>query len=456
MERSLFNSLLLPDLKVMLEENDGPALQEFCNALYPGVAAEVIEGLEPAQAWQVLSHCQPGKQAYIFQFLPLTYQVALVESIDRKPLSRLIEEMSPDDRVDLLERMDPEEVENLLPLVAQAERADIRKLLSYPEDSAGSIMTTEYASLPADITVQEALNRLRLQAPSRETIYYVYITDADRHLIGFLSLRHLIEAKPRSLLSDVMERDIISVRVDDDQEQVAREVAKYDFIAIPVVDHQNKLVGIITHDDVADVLLEEATEDQQRLAAVEPLEDAYLREADSDAGLEAGVLADDSAGGIVCDGGGHRAVHPRRRKRGQLDDHVFAARAGERRQHRFAVGDADHSDARAGRIVARRLEADRIAGSHAGPHVGFVSGSGRVLRRLRDGAAVSCGRGGDDGRLRGAGRLDGGGDAAGLVSVDRRRSGVDVESADCGLVGRHRRHHLLLDRAGHLVLRDTG
>jgi magnesium transporter len=277
MERSVFNSLLLPDLKEMLQENDTPGLQEFCNALYPGVAAEVLTGLEPERAWQVLTHCQPQQQAYIFQFLPLSYQIALVDSIDRQSLSKLIEEMPADDRVDLLERMDQEEVEKLLPLVAQAERADIRKLLSYPEESAGSIMTTEYASLPADITVQEAINRLRLQAPSRETIYYVYITDSDRHLIGFLSLRHLIAAKPTAKLSDVMERDVISVRVDDDQEFVAGEISKYDFLAIPVVDNQNKLVGIVTHDDAADVLQEEATEDQQRLAAVEPLEDAYLQ-----------------------------------------------------------------------------------------------------------------------------------------------------------------------------------
>jgi magnesium transporter len=277
MERSMFNSLLLPDLKEMLQENDAAGLQEFCNALYPGVAAEVLTGLEPARAWEVLTHCQPRQQASIFQFLPLSDQIALVDSIDRKALSKLIEEMPPDDRVDLLERMDQEEVEKLLPLVAQAERADIRKLLSYPEESAGSIMTTEYASLPADITVQEAINRLRLQAPSRETIYYVYITDTDRHLIGFLSLRHLIAAKPSAKLSDVMERDVISVRVDDDQEFVAGEISKYDFLAIPVVDNQNKLVGIVTHDDAADVLQEEATEDQQRLAAVEPLEDAYLQ-----------------------------------------------------------------------------------------------------------------------------------------------------------------------------------
>src|SRR5690606_16056864 len=145
MERSVFNSLLLPDLKVMLEEDDESGLREFCTALYPGVSAEVLSELEPAQSWRVLTHCAPRQQAYIFQFLPLSYQIALVDSIDRQSLSRLIEEMPPDDRVDLLERMDQDEVEKLLPLVAQAERADIRKLLSYPEESAGSIMTTEYA-----------------------------------------------------------------------------------------------------------------------------------------------------------------------------------------------------------------------------------------------------------------------------------------------------------------------
>ncbi|MGD9854728.1 MAG: magnesium transporter [Planctomycetaceae bacterium] len=277
MERSMFNSLLLPDLRVMLEEDDGPGLKEFCDALYPGVAAEVLEGLEPQIAWRVLTHCQSRTQAEIFQFLPLPYQIQLVESIEPAQLTRLIEEMSPDDRVDLLERLDPEKVEALLPLLAQAERSDIRKLLSYPEDSAGSIMTTEYASLPAEITVSDALNRLRLQAPSRETIYYIYIIDEERHLRGFLSLRDLILAKPSIKLEQLMQRDVISVRVDDDQEHVAREIARYNFIAIPVVDNQNRLVGIVTHDDAADVLLEEATEDQQRQAAVEPLQDSYLQ-----------------------------------------------------------------------------------------------------------------------------------------------------------------------------------
>lgn len=276
MASSIFHSLLLPDLLQMIDEQDEAGLREFCEALHPGVAAEVLEGLEPTRAWQVLFHCPAQRQAEIFSFFSLPFQIQLVDTIDQQRLSRIIEEMSADDRVDLLERMDPDHVESLLRLVAQAERAEIRKLLSYPDESAGAIMTTEYASLPANITVQEALQRLRLQAPSRETIYYVYIVDEGRHLIGFLSLRKLIQAKPHVKLAEIMERDVISVRVDEDQEQVANEIARYDFIAIPVVDNQNRLVGIVTHDDAADVMQEEATEDAQLLGAVHPLEDGYV------------------------------------------------------------------------------------------------------------------------------------------------------------------------------------
>lgn len=276
MAPSIYHSLLLPDLRLMLLEQDQAAMREFCEALYPGVAAEVLEGLEPGEAWEVLSHCTSVKQAEIFPFLSLHAQVAMVDSIEPEKLSRIIEEMSGDDRVDLLERMDPEHVERLLRFVAQAERADIRKLLSYPEGSAGSIMTTEYAWLPSDVTVQEALERLRLQAPTRETIYYIYVTDDSRHLIGFVSLGKLIQARLTTKIGDLMQRDVISVRVDDDQESVAHETLKYGFIAIPVVDNQNRLVGIITHDDAAEVIQEEAAEDAYLAGGMTPLEDSYV------------------------------------------------------------------------------------------------------------------------------------------------------------------------------------
>ena len=272
----MYDRLLSPELRELLRANDSEGMAEFCDALHPAVTAEVLDGLDANDAWRVLSTCRNEQQAEIFGFLTLPYQIELVRSVDRERLSKLIETMAPDDRVDLLERMAPERVEALLPLVAQAERSDIRKLLSYPDDSAGSIMTTEYASLPEEITVGEAFERLRRQAPDRETIYYVYVLDEGRRIRGFVSLRELILAKPDRRLVDVMRRDVISVRFDDDQEFVAQELARYDFVAIPVVDKQNQLVGIVTHDDVLDVLQEEATEDAHRLGAVQPLEDSYL------------------------------------------------------------------------------------------------------------------------------------------------------------------------------------
>jgi magnesium transporter len=275
----MYHSLLKPDLRQMLTEGDVQGLAEFCDVLHPAVTAEVLEGFEIAELLQVLDACPLLKQVEILEFLPLSLQVQIVEFLDqsdRKRLSRLLEEMSSDDRVDLLSRLSEEQVERLLPLIAQAERNDIRKLLSFPEESAGSVMTTEYASLPEKILVREAIERLRKQAPNRETIYYIYVIDEDRHLLGLVSLRDIILASPNAMLGDIITRDVISVRVDDDQEDVAANLQKFNFIAIPVVDEQNRLVGIVTHDDAMDILEEEATEDAHLAGAVVPLEESYL------------------------------------------------------------------------------------------------------------------------------------------------------------------------------------
>jgi magnesium transporter len=268
--------LLLPDLRELLDAGDASGVAGFCEALHPAAVAEVLEGLEADESWRVLSSCTPERQAEVFSFFDLPDQLELVETVPRESFSRLIEEMAPDDRVDLLERLDPERVQNLLPMVAQAERRDIQKLLSFPDDSAGSIMTTEYASLPAEATAAEAIEQLRQQAPDRETIYYVYVIDEGRRLRGFVSLRELILARPDTRVESIMERDVISVRVDDDQEEVAQRLARFDFLAIPVVDAHNQLVGIVTHDDAMDVAQEEADEDAYRSGAVVPLQDDYL------------------------------------------------------------------------------------------------------------------------------------------------------------------------------------
>lgn len=273
---SAFNTLLLPDLRAMLAEHDDEGVSVFCAELYPGVVAEVLEGVDPAQTWEVLSHASPHRQAEIFEYFPLDFQIDLVKTIPRQALSRIIEEMAHDDRVDLISRLDEETVDNLMPLIAHAERVDILKLLEYPENSAGSLITTDYASLPAEITVSEALERLRGQAPSRETIYYIYVVDDQRHLLGVVTLRKLIMARPQTKVSDLLMRDVISVHVEDGREFVANEILRHGFLAIPVVDKDNKLAGIITHDDAATVQNEEAERDAYRQAAVAPLEDGYL------------------------------------------------------------------------------------------------------------------------------------------------------------------------------------
>ncbi len=272
----MYGRLLLPDLKLMLQENDAAGLAEFCNVLHPVVAAEVLDELEPADAWKVLTHTEIARQVEVFSYLSLQHQMTILDTVDRASMALLVQHMAADDRVNLLSRMDKDHVDALMPLIAQAERVDIRRMLEYPPDSAGSIMTTEYAALPEGITVREALERLRQQAPDRETIYYIYIVDENRRLDGLISLRELILARPHVRLADIMARDIVSVRVDDDQEFAAQELARYDFIALPVVDESNRLVGIITHDDILDVLQEEANEDAYRQGGVEPIEDTYL------------------------------------------------------------------------------------------------------------------------------------------------------------------------------------
>ena len=270
-----YSSLILPDVRLMVQESDVHGLTELCRVLHPAVVAAILEELEPLEVWTVLDHAELRLRVEIFEYVALKRQQELVKDLDRRRLSELLEEMSPDDRVDLLSRMPQERVDDLLPLIAQAERNDIRRLLSYDEESAGAIMTTEYASLPANITVREALEKLRQQAPDSETIYYVYILNDKRHLQGLISLRELILARPESVLSDIMQPDVIRMGVDEDREHVAQELARYNFIAMPIVDRDNRLVGIVTHDDAIDVVQEEATEDAYRQGAVEPLRDDY-------------------------------------------------------------------------------------------------------------------------------------------------------------------------------------
>src|SRR5205823_6941307 len=194
---------------------------------------------------------------------------------------------SHDDRADLLLRLPGRVKESLMRLVDEADRRDIATLVQYGENTVGAMMTTDYAWLPGTLTAAEAIDQLRQQAPDRETIYYIYVLAeaarrpdgslAPRRLQGVISLRDLILAPRHALIRELMENEVVALRFDEDQEAVARLFARYDFLAVPVVDDQFGLLGIVTHDDVLDVVQQEATEDLQRQAAVGPIIGDYLR-----------------------------------------------------------------------------------------------------------------------------------------------------------------------------------
>lgn len=273
------SDLFLPELREMLAEHNESELREFCEALPPPRTAEFMAGLTPQEMWTVLQYAKPETRAQIFTYLDHPLQVEILATQDRDQVASLIAELAPDDRVDVLNDVDEAIVADLLARVPAVERRDILRLQAYPEGTAGSVMTTDVAKLSEHLTVREALDVLSRQAGDLETIYYLFIVDEGNHLRGLVSARQLVANinKPQKRLCDLMETELIVALATEDQEEVARKVARYDLVAIPVVDEERRMLGIITHDDVIDVLREEAVEDAQRSAAIAPLDQGYLR-----------------------------------------------------------------------------------------------------------------------------------------------------------------------------------
>lgn len=275
----MINTLFLPELREMLADCNAAELREFCTALHPARTAEYMEGLDPAEGWSVLRHAELKLREEIFGYFSHDKQIQIIESQDRSEVAELLADLPADDRVDLLHDVKEDVVEELLPLLPAHERRELLRLREYPEDRAGAMMTTEVAMLNESLTVREAMAELSHEAERLETIYYIYVVDKGLHLRGVVSTRKLVShlGKPEVRLKDLMHKDLVTVGAMDDREVVANRVARYDLLAIPVVDTQHRLVGIITHDDVIDAVRLEATEDAQQLAAVAPLEEGYLK-----------------------------------------------------------------------------------------------------------------------------------------------------------------------------------
>jgi magnesium transporter len=269
-----------PEVRMMLEDKNAAGLKAFVETLNPATVAESLSGdaFTVEQVWEVLGQAEPRQQARVFEYFPIDWQVRMAEGAGRPQMARLIELMSHDDRVDLLRRLPAQVSEALLRLVDEVDRRDIANLSRYGENTVGSIMTSDYAWLPAELTAQQAIERLRAQAPDRETIYYVYILDeATRRMLGILTLRALVLADPSTPIRRIMlVNDLVTLRASHDQETAAEALRRYGLIAIPVLDDNGRLVGMVTHDDIVDVMNQEATEDIQRQAAVGPIREGYL------------------------------------------------------------------------------------------------------------------------------------------------------------------------------------
>ncbi|MDQ7733860.1 magnesium transporter [Halomonas sp. SpR1] len=242
------------------------------------VLEEMIEDDEelPA-ALSLLDILSAERAANVLGYLPGESQLEVVGKLDDSQVLKLLEEMGSDERADLFNLLSEDRREALLRRMAHREREDLKRLASYEEGTAGAIMTSDYVSIASGMTVSQAMMRVRQTAPDAETVYQLYILDSDGQLIGTMSLRQLMVARPGAIVDDIMIKDVISTRVDDAQEDVARIVAKYDLLALPVIDGDDRMVGIVTHDDAMDVAESEATEDFHKGMSIGQLEDGVSR-----------------------------------------------------------------------------------------------------------------------------------------------------------------------------------
>ncbi len=243
-------------------------IQNICHAMHPADLAAQFAELPLEQSVEIISRLNPDCCAQVLGHMDYDDQRDIALRMPDQKLAAAIALMSSDDRVDLIQSLPEDRGETLLHLLAKTEREDIRRLCSYHEDTAGAIMTSEYATLTPELTARQAINKLRLEAPDKETIYYAYVIDSQRRLLGLISLRQLILAKPDTLVESLMRREPVVVSVNEDQEEVVRKMAKYDLLAIPVINGNDSLVGIVTFDDAHDVTEAEATEDFHRMGSI--------------------------------------------------------------------------------------------------------------------------------------------------------------------------------------------
>ena len=271
------NVTLTETIRVLLEDKKFNTLRDILVTMKPYDIAAVFENLQD-EKMPILFRILPKElAAETFVEMDDETQAFLIHGFSDSELKEVVDELFVDDAVDLIEEMPANVVKRILRQADKDMRKQINELLKYPEDSAGSIMTTEFIVLRPDMTAEMAIKRIRRTGVDKETIYTCYVTDANNKLIGITTVKDLLLAEDDELVKSIMEENVISVTTLADQEQVAQMFSNYNFLALPVVDNENRLVGIVTIDDAIDVIQEEATEDIEKMAAVLPSDKPYMK-----------------------------------------------------------------------------------------------------------------------------------------------------------------------------------
>ena len=274
--RQKLRQLVSSELKILLGQKNWSGAKLILMPVQPVDIAEAIEELPEAMQALAFRLLAKDEAIAVFEFLAPTVQQILLKDFSREDVRTIIDQMSPDDRVKLFDELPAKVVRKLLAQISPSEREVTALLLGYQPETAGRIMTPEYLSLKERWTVAQAFENIRRVAPTKETIYSLYVTDSQHCLTGSLSLRDLVTAQPEQLISEIAKPHVISVHTDTHQEQIVRLIQRYDFLALPVVDTENRLVGIITVDDVIDILEAETTKDIHTLGGVQPGDERYF------------------------------------------------------------------------------------------------------------------------------------------------------------------------------------
>lgn len=267
----------LSEVLELLESKQYTVLRQRISEMNEADIAAILEELEEKDMLKIFRILPKDMAADVFSYMEFDSQQYIITSLSEKDAGDIIDNLMADDATDLLEEMPANIVKRLLAAASPDTRRDINHLLRYPEDSAGSIMTVEFVDLKENLTVEQAIQRIRNVGVDSETINICYVLDSRRTLLGTVALRYLLLSQPDEIIGDIMHENVISLTTLMDQEEVVRRFKKYDFTSMPVVDNENRLVGIITVDDVVDIMEQETQEDIEKMAAIVPTDKPYMK-----------------------------------------------------------------------------------------------------------------------------------------------------------------------------------